>query len=199
MSAVASLLEQPLVYRLWQAPFQRAKLAPFLEATRGRMPRRVLDVACGPGTNTALFADSEYVGVDINPEYVRYASRRHPHRFEVANAAQELLPGEAPFDLVLLNSFLHHLATDEVHAVLRRVAQLLKPGGRVHILDLVLPETAGLPLLLARADRGPYARPLAEWRTLFESHFTTQAFAPYPLGVGPLTLWNMVYFRGGPR
>ena len=68
------LLEQPWVYRTWQAPFASAKLRPFLTRIDLSRARRVLDVGCGPGTNAAIFTESEYVGIDINPEYIRTAS-----------------------------------------------------------------------------------------------------------------------------
>ena len=52
------VMESPLVYRLWIAPFAEQKLRPILAHTDLSRVRRVLDVGCGPGTNTAIFAGS---------------------------------------------------------------------------------------------------------------------------------------------
>ena len=53
------LLEQPLSYRLWQAPFAEAKFEPVRRHNDLGRVRRVLDVGCGPGTNTHHFAAVE--------------------------------------------------------------------------------------------------------------------------------------------
>jgi hypothetical protein len=50
--------------------------------------------------------------------------------------------------------------------------------------------------LMARLDRGRFARPLAAWRQLFEAHFDPVIVEPYGFGGG---LWSMVYFQGRRR
>jgi hypothetical protein len=65
----------------------------------------------------------------------------------------------------------------------------------VHILDLVRPAGLSIPRLMARLDRGQYARPLDAWRRLFTAHFDEQLFEPYEFA----GLWSMVYFRGTAR
>ena len=34
------------------------------------------------------------------------------------------------------------------------------------------------------------------WKEIFSAHFNTVTLQPYPLGLGGITLWNMVYFKG---
>jgi trans-aconitate methyltransferase len=76
-----SLMEKTTVYRLWQKPFQNQKFAPLLAHNDFNRVRRVLDVGCGPGTNTRFFANSDYLGIDINPHYIGYARRRYGRTF----------------------------------------------------------------------------------------------------------------------
>ena len=64
------LLERPLVYQLWQKPFVEQKLTPILRRGDITRARRVLDVGCGPGTNTSQFGNADYIGIDINPSYI---------------------------------------------------------------------------------------------------------------------------------
>jgi len=98
-----------------------------------------------------------------------------------------------------VNSFLHHLKNDEVKGILLHLRSLLAPDGQIHILELVMPEQRSVSRLLARWDRGKFARPLAEWRSIFSDVFETTLFEPYSLtGLGT-TLWNMIYFRGRGR
>ena len=84
--SLESILEQPVVYRLSQAPFVGQKLVPILAHNDLGRVRRVLDVGCGPGMNTALFAHADYLGIDINPKYIANARRRFRRDFLVADA-----------------------------------------------------------------------------------------------------------------
>lgn len=184
------------MYRIWQAPFAERKLRPLLRRIDLSQIRRVLDVGCGPGTNTGHFLQCDYLGVDINPEYVRDATRRFGPRFVVADVTtMRIEPGQG-YDCILVNSLLHHLPDEAVRRLLGHLATLLTPDGAVHILDLVLPERPSVSRLLARLDRGDFPRPVAAWRALFEAHFQPVVFEPYPLGVLGLELWSMVYFQG---
>ena len=199
MRLVDGLLERTGVYRLLQAPFAGAKLAPVLRHADLGEVRRVLDVGCGPGTNTAHFAHAEYVGIDINPRYVAWARRRHRREFVVADIRTYAFPGDRKFDFVLVNSFLHHVDAEEAGRILGAVARTLAPGGSAHVLDLVLPEERSLARWLARHDRGRFARRLEEWRGLFGSVFEIGLFEPYTLSLLGVPLWNMVYCRGRAR
>jgi SAM-dependent methyltransferase len=196
MSALEAVMSNPRVYQLWQAPFADRKLRPMLAAHARVGARRVLDVACGPGTNAKYFAQSDYVGVDINPEYVAYARRRYGRTFVTADAVTGSLPGPEPFDCILVNSFLHHLDDPAVRVVLTRLRGLLAPGGAVHVLELVLPDRPGPARWLASWDRGSHARPLDAWRGLLAGVFTLETFEPYSLGLPGIPMWHMVYGRG---
>ena len=68
-----TVLESPLVYRLWQASWARAKLEPVFQHNDLSTVRRALNLGCGPGTNTSHFAHCDYLGLDINPAYVAHA------------------------------------------------------------------------------------------------------------------------------
>lgn len=196
MKRLSGVMENVFAYRLWQKPFAEKKLDPVRRHNDLAAARRVLDVGCGPGTNARHFARAAYLGIDENPSYIAHARRRYGDRFVVGDARSYVAPPGSGFDFILVNSFLHHIATPDVRRILSRLAGLLTDAGHVHILDLVMPERAGLPRLLARWDRGDYPRPLAEWRGLFSEAFEPVVFEPYPLGALGVTLWSMVYFKG---
>jgi len=199
MSWVDRLLGRTAIYRLWMAPFAEAKFAPVRRHNDVGLVKRVLDVGCGPGTNTAWFAHAEYLGIDINPAYVEDAKRRTGRKFLVADATTYSVPPDQRFDFILLNSFLHHVETGDARRILSHLATLLTLDGRIHILDLVLPAAPSVARLLARWDRGRYARTLAEWRVLFGEYYEPAVFETYPLKGAGITLWNMVYFKGKAR
>ncbi|HET9697295.1 MAG TPA: class I SAM-dependent methyltransferase [Terriglobales bacterium] len=196
MSLTEALLENPLVYRLWQTPFANRKLEPVLSHNDLREVRRVLDVGCGPGTNAPHFQHAYYLGLDFNPQYIENARRRFKGNFEVADVTQYRAEPGTRFDFILVNSILHHIDDRNTDRILSHLNTLLTPDGHVHILELVTPEKPGIARKLAQMDRGKYARPLDCWRDLFSKHFETEIFEPYPLGMFGVPLWNMIYFKG---
>jgi SAM-dependent methyltransferase len=195
----ARLMENTLAYRAWQAPFADRKLAPLFVHNDVARARRVLDVGCGPGTNTHHFGGSDYLGIDFNPAYVESARRRHGREFVVADVTKYEVPPDRSFDLILANSLFHHIDTASTQRILAHLSTLLSRDGHVHIFDLVLPSRPSIALAVARADRGDYPRPLDEWRDLFTTAFEPVVFEPYPLGAAGVTLWNMIYFKGRVR
>jgi SAM-dependent methyltransferase len=199
MKAYARLMENTLAYRMWQAPFQEQKLAPLYAHNDVARARRVLDVGCGPGTNTSHFAHADYLGIDFNPAYIDDARRRHGREFVVADVTKYEVAPDQRFDLILANSLFHHIDTASTRRILAHLATLLSDDGHLHVFDLVLPEGPSISRFLARADRGEFPRPLHEWRELFTEAFEPAVFEPYPLGAAGMTLWNMIYFKGRPR
>ena len=196
MRIAAQIMENTQAYRLWQAPFAEQKFAPILAHNEMSQVRRVLDVGCGPGTNAHHFAGADYLGIDSNPGCIEYARRRHKGNFLLADITRyTVAPGER-FDFILLNSFLHHIATPDARRLLAHLRTLLTDDGHVHIVDLVLPERPSIARFLARLDRGEFPRPLREWLELVTGVFEQTVLEPYRLtGLGA-TLWNMVYFKG---
>src|SRR5262245_6399808 len=116
--AVVKLLERPRVYLAWQRPFVASKLGPVWRHNDRASIRRVLDVGCGPGTNSAEFAGLDYLGVDINPAYIAHARRTSGGTFAVADVQSESIPGRGTYDFVLVNSLLHHLDDESVSSLL---------------------------------------------------------------------------------
>jgi len=191
------LMEQSVVYRLWQAPFAERKLSPLFRHNDLRTTHRVLDVGCGPGTNTRHFQHADYLGIDINSAYIESARRRYGRRFVVADVTSYHVPESERFDFILVNSFLHHLDTNDVLRLLNHLSLLLAVGGHIHVFELVMPTSPSAARLLARWDRGDFARMLCDWHSLLGKAFSTVVFEPYALSLFGLTLWNMVYFKGG--
>jgi SAM-dependent methyltransferase len=196
LKRIAAVMDYPAAYRLWQAPFVRAKFAPILRRDDHLRARRVLDVGCGPGTNAAFFRDVDYVGLDCNASYLDAARRRFAGQFRRADVRSHQPPADERFDFILVNSLLHHIETTDVQRLLGQLHDLLTPDGHVHILDLVLPQERSVARLLALADRGDFPRPRKRWRSLFRAAFDEVLFESHRVGWFGVTFWHMVYFQG---
>jgi demethylmenaquinone methyltransferase/2-methoxy-6-polyprenyl-1,4-benzoquinol methylase/phosphoethanolamine N-methyltransferase len=106
----------------------------------------VLDVGCGTGTLTLMAAeqagvDARVAGIDASPEMIEQARKKGSKKkrevdFRVA-PIEKLPYGDAEFDVVLSSLMLHHLPDDLKAQGLAEVRRVLKPGGRLVVLDLL--------------------------------------------------------------
>ena len=101
----------------------------------------ILDLGCGTGQLAARLAQrvphGTVLGVDPAEEMIRVARRRHRRRdnlrFEVGSS--EAIPADAgAFDVVASTISFHHWTRPAES--LRDIARVLRPNGRVLILDL---------------------------------------------------------------
>ena len=104
----------------------------------------VLDVGCGTGTLALELRDragagGEVYGVDASPEMIAVARRKAAKRdadvqFEVG-LIERLPYADARFDRALCTLVMHHLDEHLQQQGLREIARVLKPGGRVLVVD----------------------------------------------------------------
>jgi arsenite methyltransferase len=107
---------------------------------------QILDIGCGAGFDVAVAAllvgpEGQVVGLDVSPEMVTRAwelAALLPYRnlsFQLASA--ECLPFPSRFfDLVTSNGAFN-LVIDK-DAAAHEILRILKPGGRLHLADMVL-------------------------------------------------------------
>ena len=112
-------------------PF-REEVYGFLNSCLPAGGHRALDVGCGPGHYAGRFAQDglDAVGIDLDPEMVGAARRRHPNAtFHVMDMkAAGTLAG--PFHLAFcLGNAAAHLDRDAFATVADSIGSLLEPGG----------------------------------------------------------------------
>jgi 2-polyprenyl-3-methyl-5-hydroxy-6-metoxy-1,4-benzoquinol methylase len=107
---------------------RRAKLIN--AKTRLEPETKVLEIGCGTGIFTELFAETHanLIAVDISPELLNIASQKKYKYNNVSfiNKSFEECGINGPFDAVIGSSILHHL---EIDNALAKIFDLLKPGG----------------------------------------------------------------------
>jgi ubiquinone/menaquinone biosynthesis C-methylase UbiE len=107
---------------------------------------RALDVACGPGTFTRTLAQRTKftVGFDLTPALLSRALRTLGEAKLPAGASFALACGDASrmpfrdnsFDVATCGYSFHHMLHPE--KVMAEIARVVRPGGRVALLDMAL-------------------------------------------------------------
>lgn len=124
-------------------------LAALVEEAALSGKERVLDMGCGAGHTALALAPkaAAVVAVDVTPEMValtaQLAQERGLTNVEVRQADVAALPFEdGSFDLVTSRLSAHHYADPQ--QALSEAARVLKPGGKLLLIDTVAPEDPAL-------------------------------------------------------
>ncbi|MCA9407717.1 MAG: class I SAM-dependent methyltransferase [Candidatus Omnitrophica bacterium] len=196
MNIKDKILEIPAVYSGWAAMFDPVKIKGVQALMPELSAKRVLDVGCGPANNTRLFQGCDYLGIDNNPDYIAKCRQLFPQqRFEIQDINELNLPKQG-FDIVLINSILHHLPDELIKRLFFQLNDLIKDGGCVILSEpLKPPPREWLKWLLMNLDRGKFFRSYQEYSALFDSFFEVEEDLRYPLKLLGKTGWYMVVMR----
>jgi tRNA (cmo5U34)-methyltransferase len=113
------------------------------EATAGVAARNVLELGIGTGETTrrvlALHPGARLTAIDSSPEMRERAREAYPDADLRLSRLEDPLP-EGPFDLVFSALAVHHLDAAGKRDLFRRVAEVVAPGGRFVLADVVVPD-----------------------------------------------------------
>jgi SAM-dependent methyltransferase len=106
-------------------------------------PKRILDVGCGFGKNAfslkARWPDAEVHGIDLAAPCLALARRMATERnltIHWRQADAELLPDPSDgYDLITIAMVMHELPKPAIDNVLREALRVLRPGGRLVMLE----------------------------------------------------------------
>jgi demethylmenaquinone methyltransferase/2-methoxy-6-polyprenyl-1,4-benzoquinol methylase/phosphoethanolamine N-methyltransferase len=186
---------------VWLMSFGRARTMRLLTADLAAIQpgEAVLDVGCGTGDLTLeakvrAGARGAVYGLDAAPEMIAVARRKAARRrldvdFRVGLIEATGLPAQS-VDVVLSSLMMHHLPADVKLKGLKECRRVLKPGGRLLIVDFARSESAGhaegLPAYLHPAPRAGTQQLVA---LLAEAGFSD-------IASGDVPAWPLGYVRG---
>jgi 2-polyprenyl-3-methyl-5-hydroxy-6-metoxy-1,4-benzoquinol methylase len=132
----------------------------------------LVDIACGRGEFSKELISTQYIGVDNNPMYIRYAKKHYANygSFVCCDVSDlgSSLQGRR-IDTALLIGVLHHLTNTQAKNMISDISHHLSDGGKIVSVDPVFtPEQGLVSRLLAASDRGDFVRSIEEHRSLFD-------------------------------
>lgn len=156
-----------------------------------RSTDRVLDVACGTGDLTEAFARAgaaEVIGLDFTAEMLDIARAKAPRHLGalservnfVQGDAQQLPSDDSSFDVVSIAFGIRNVQ-DPMRA-LREFRRVLKPGGRLVVLEFAEPRLAPIRVL-----NNLYTRRIMPFTATLISGDTSGAYRYLPRSVAKFT------------
>ena len=156
-----------------------------------RAGQTIADLGCGTGDLAEMLPDTvAYIGVDHNAAYLdslqvdTVAGGRQFLNGDLGALEQVGLP---PIDTAVAIGVLHHLNDDEMRGMLRSVAAVLVPGGKLVTVDPVFaPDQASSARIMMAMDRGRFVRHREHYEMVFHEAFPDAVsalrtdFLPFP-------------------
>jgi len=157
----------------------------------------VLDVGCGTGTlalvaKERVGAAGRVSGIDPSAQLLTRARRKAARRgleinFQLGEIEQLPFPDQS-FDVVLSTLMMHHLPDDLKRQGLAEIARVLKPGGRLLVVDARRPEE--------HHDRS--ARLVGQWNSGIQDQPALMKEAGFSqVETGEIPFRGRFAFRGG--
>lgn len=139
---------------------------------------RVLEVGCGTG-DVALVAKAQtgphgaVSGIDAAPEMIAVARTKAARQGAVVDFQVGLIEAlafpDATFDVVLSSMMMHHLPDDLKRQGLAEIARVLKPGGRLLIVDFKHPTDHVGQALMALLQHGGLSKGVQDLPQLLQA------------------------------
>jgi tRNA (cmo5U34)-methyltransferase len=112
------------------------------DATADVSAESILDLGSGTG-ETAMASlrrhpGARLVGIDSSEDMLSIARGQLPSATFIVAGLEDPLP-TGPFDVVVSAFAIHHLDAEQKALLFRRVSEVLSPGGRFAMLDVVIP------------------------------------------------------------
>ncbi len=173
-----TVLALPSVYNLTMSAVgaHRARVMLMDDYVRAKAGDSVLDIGCGTGEILDHLPQVDYLGIDIEQNYIDFAQTNYAGRGEFLCCRLEDFRSRGAgrkFDIAIAVGLLHHLTDDEAKLALEIARDALKPGGRLVTVDGCFVKTGQnwVSRKLVSMDRGRYIRQYDHYMGIASSVF----------------------------
>ncbi len=104
----------------------------------GKSPKKILDVACGPGPQTYQLAKAGHsvIGIDLSPDMLAHAKRDSNLDLKyIEQDATATKFSDSVFDISTISFALHDMPENLAIDVLKEMKRVTKNGGQIIIVD----------------------------------------------------------------
>ena len=85
--------------------------------------KSIMDIGCGTGTLVEYLKPREYLGVDLNPDFIKLARKKYPqYDFKVLNIVTQKFP-DRKFKYLFIMNVLHHLTDEQIAKMFAKIRQ----------------------------------------------------------------------------
>lgn len=151
---------------------------------------KILDIGCGTADILKFLPDVEYVGIDMNYNYIQAAEKQFGDRgsFLCKKIGTDTLSFDCKFNLIMAIGVLHHLGDDDAALLFKVAKQFIHETGRVITVDPCVEEhqTKFVQFIFAQ-DRGKFIRTRDDYIQLSSAFFSSTATIPHDLIHIPFT------------
>jgi SAM-dependent methyltransferase len=176
-SGLAGWLKVPFLYNAFQAAVGATALRRRLleKHVRAKPGDKVIDIGCGSAPTLQWLPEVEYIGLDINPDYVAFARRKYGSRGTFIVGNPESVRGDSrckAADIVMAIGVLHHLDDEEAEQCIRFAYDALKTEGRFICHEACwTPNQGAISKYIMSTDRGRNIRTEQQYRQLAAKAF----------------------------
>jgi SAM-dependent methyltransferase len=176
-SGLLRWLKVPFLYDAFQAvvggnALRRRVIHKHVRAKAGD---KVIDIGCGSAQGLQWLPEVEYLGLDINPDYIAFARRTHGSKGTFVVGDTQSLRGDSRFkdaDIVIAMAVLHHLDDEDAAHCIRFAHDALKKSGRFISLDPCwIANQGAFSRFIMSNDRGRSIRTDQQYRQLAANVF----------------------------
>jgi len=171
-SGLLRWLKVPFLYNAFQGAVVGSALRRrfFEKHVRAKSGDKVIDIGCGPVRALQSLPDVEYVGFDIDSNYIAFARRTYGNKGTFVIGDTRSLRGDPRFrdaDIVMAISVLHHLDDKEAEDCISFAYDALKRGGRLISHEACwIPNQGAVSKCIMSLDRGRNIRTEQQYRQL---------------------------------
>jgi SAM-dependent methyltransferase len=171
-SGLLRWLKIPILYNAFQSAVGGNALRRRIiqNHVRAKPGDKVIDIGCGSAQALQCLPDVEYLGLDINPDYIAFAKRTHGSKGTFVVGDTRSLRGDSRFkdaDIAIAISVLHHLDDEDAVHCIRFAHDALKRGGRFICHDACwIPNQGAFSTYIMSHDRGRNIRTEQQYREL---------------------------------